>query len=107
MTENLGSRVNAGFTVSYFLVGCGIGAVIGILFAPKSGKETRDYLSQEAEKGKEYTQRKARELRERVEDLVERGTDMVMQQKDTLSGAMDAGRKAYQEGEVQGPVGGG
>jgi gas vesicle protein len=36
---------NAGSKISLFLVGMGIGALIGILFAPKSGEETREYLS--------------------------------------------------------------
>jgi len=47
MAENTGSKV------SYFLVGLGIGALVGILFAPKSGEETREFLAQKAEEGKE------------------------------------------------------
>ena len=38
---------NTGSKVSYFLVGLGIGALVGILFAPKSGEETREFLTQE------------------------------------------------------------
>jgi len=90
MAENTGSKI------SYFLVGLGIGALVGILFAPKSGEETRDYLAQRAEEGKEYAQRKARELRERADDLVERGKQVAVRQKDTISAAVDAGREAYQ-----------
>ena len=40
MSEN-----NAGSKVSFFLVGLGIGALVGILFAPKSGEETREFLA--------------------------------------------------------------
>lgn len=90
MAENTGPKI------SYFLVGLGIGALVGILFAPKSGEETREYLSQKAEEGKEYAQRKARELRERAEDLVERSKNVASRQKDSLSAAVDAGREAYQ-----------
>ncbi|MFY9531259.1 MAG: YtxH domain-containing protein [Candidatus Acidiferrales bacterium] len=54
--------------VSYFLVGLGIGWLISILLAPKSGEETRKYLSQKAKEGSEYAQRKARELRGRTDD---------------------------------------
>jgi gas vesicle protein len=86
---------NAGSKVSYFLVGLGIGALVGILFAPKAGEETREYLSQKAEEGKEYAQRKARELRERADDLVERGKQTASKQKESLSAAVDAGREAY------------
>src|SRR5579872_2736741 len=87
---------NAGSKVSYFLVGLGIGALVGILFAPKSGEETREYLSQKADEGREYAQRKARELRERAEDLVEKSKTVAARQKESLSAAVDAGRDAYQ-----------
>jgi len=87
---------NAGSKIGFFLVGLGIGALVGILFAPKSGEETREYLSKKADEGREYAQRKAQELRERAEDLVERGKTVAVRQKETLSAAVDAGREAYQ-----------
>ncbi len=90
MSENGGSRI------SYFMVGLGIGALIGILFAPKSGDETREYLTKKADEGRDYAQKKARELRERAEDLLERGKEVASRQKDSLGAAVDAGREAYQ-----------
>jgi gas vesicle protein len=90
MADNLGGKV------SYFMVGLGVGALLGILFAPKSGEETREYLVGKAEEGKEYAQRKARELRERAEDLLERSKEVAKNQKDSISAAVDAGREAYQ-----------
>src|SRR5580704_5810407 len=87
---------SAGSKVSFFLVGLGIGALVGILFAPRSGEETREFLSDKADEGREYAQRKARELRERAEDMVERGKQVAARQKDTISAAVDAGRDAYQ-----------
>src|SRR5712672_824259 len=90
MSENVGSKI------SFFLVGLGIGALVGILFAPKSGEETREYLSQKADEGREYAKRKARELRERAEDLVERSKTVASRQKESITAAVDAGRDAYQ-----------
>ncbi len=90
MAENVGSKI------SYFMVGLGVGALLGILFAPKSGEETREYLSQKAEEGKEYAQRKARELKERAEDLIERSKGVASRQKDSIAAAVEAGRDAYQ-----------
>ena len=90
MAENVGSKI------SYFLVGLGIGALLGILFAPKSGEETREYLSKKAEEGKEYAQRKARELRERADDLIERSKEIATKQKESIGAAVEAGREAYQ-----------
>lgn len=87
---------NVGGKISYFMVGLGIGALIGILFAPKSGEETREYLAQKADEGREYAQRKARELRDRAEDLLERGKDIASRQRESITAAVEAGREAYQ-----------
>jgi gas vesicle protein len=87
---------NAGSKITFFLVGLGIGALVGILFAPKSGEETREFLTQKADEGRDYAQRKARELRERAEDLVERGKSVASRQKENISASVDAGREAYQ-----------
>lgn len=93
MAENVGSKI------SFFVVGLGIGALIGILFAPKSGEETREYLSNKADEGKEYAQKKARELRERAEDLIERSKEIMSRQKDAVSSAVgsavEAGKETY------------
>jgi gas vesicle protein len=89
MADNVGSKV------SYFLVGLGVGALVGVLFAPKSGEETRNYLSNKADEGKDYAQRKARELRERADELIERSKDVAVRKKDSLSAAVEAGREAY------------
>jgi gas vesicle protein len=89
MSDNVGSKV------SFFMVGLGIGALIGILFAPKSGEETREYLTSKADEGKEYAQRKARELRERAEDLIERSKEIMARQKDAINSAVDAGKETY------------
>src|SRR5215469_10692461 len=86
---------NAGSKVSFFIVGLGIGALLGILFAPKSGEETRDYLSSKADEGRDYAQRKARELRERAEDLIERSKEIMARQKEALSSAVEAGKETY------------
>ena len=42
MADNVGSKI------SFFLVGLGIGAAVGVLFAPRSGEETRDLITQKA-----------------------------------------------------------
>ncbi|MGB6198680.1 MAG: YtxH domain-containing protein [Candidatus Acidiferrales bacterium] len=88
---------NIGSKVTFFMVGLGIGALVGILFAPKSGEDTREYLMDKADEGREYAQRKARELRDRAEDLVERGKNVAVRQRDSISAAVDAGREAFQK----------
>jgi gas vesicle protein len=89
MADNVGSKI------SYFLVGLGVGALMGVLFAPKSGEETREYLSKRADDGKDFAQKKARELRERADELIERGKDVASRKRDSLTAAVEAGREAF------------
>jgi gas vesicle protein len=92
MSENNGAS-----KLAFFLAGMGIGAIMALLFAPKSGKETRDYLTQRAEEGREYVTAKGRELRKQAEETVEKAKDVVAKQKEQLSAALEAGKQAYQE----------
>jgi gas vesicle protein len=89
MADNVGSKV------SYFLVGLGVGALVGVLFAPKSGEDTREYLAKRADDGREFAQKKAKELRERADELIERGKDVASRKRESLSAAVDAGREAF------------
>ena len=59
--------------IPYFLLGLGIGAALGILFAPKTGPETRDFLLTKADDGKEFLKRKSVELKDNATELVDRG----------------------------------
>jgi gas vesicle protein len=89
MADNVGSKV------SFFLVGVGIGALLGVLFAPKSGEDTREFLGKRADDGREFAQKKARELRDRADELIERGKDVASRKRDSLSAAVEAGREAF------------
>ena len=91
------SEDNGASKVGFFLAGLGIGAILALLFAPKSGKETRDYLSQKAEDGRDFVKTKSEELRNKAEEAVEKGRDLVTRQKELLSAALEAGKQAYQE----------
>jgi len=80
---------------NYFLVGLGIGSLIGVLFAPKSGEETREYIAKKTREGNELARRKARELRDRVEETIERGQEVIAQTEAQIATAIDAGRETY------------
>lgn len=79
----------------YFLTGVSIGAVLGILFAPQSGEETREMIAERASESREYLLRKSRDLREQADELLERGKGMVNDQRDHLLAAVEAGKAAY------------
>jgi len=79
----------------------GIGAVIALLLAPRSGKETREYIVQKAEEGRDFVVSKSDEIRKQAEDAVEKGKDLVTKQKELLSAALEAGKQAYQDEKVK------
>jgi gas vesicle protein len=80
---------------NYFLVGLGIGALIGVLFAPKSGEETRKYLAKKASKGNEFVRKQERELGDRAEHAVEHSKETLAQTKEQIATAIDVGRETY------------
>ena len=91
------SEENNGASLGFFLAGLGIGAVIALLLAPRSGKETMDMIAQKAGEGRDFVKTKSEEIRKQAEDAVEKGRDLVSKQKDLLSAALEAGKQAYQE----------
>ena len=83
--------------IANFFLGLGVGVGVGLLFAPKSGEETRDILLSKADEGREYFKKQASGLRDSAEDMVEKGRDVVNRQKDMLAEALEAGKQAYRE----------
>jgi gas vesicle protein len=110
----------------WFVAGLGLGALVGILYAPKSGRETREDIVTSAKDGTEYVKVRAKEYADQAGDLVnrgkaqageyvqrgrevvergrtqweefvDRGKGFVNDQTVKVSAAVDAGRNAYQE----------
>ena len=83
--------------LSYFFLGMGIGVAIGVLFAPKSGEETRRLIREKADEGRDYVKQRSDDVKGSASELVDRGKDAVSRQKDQLSAAVEAGKQAYKE----------
>ena len=88
---------DSGNSFLWFLAGLGVGALVGVLYAPHAGIETREVLRSKADEGREFMRNRARQARERAADLVDRGRDVMNQQKDQFRAAYEAGRQAYHE----------
>jgi gas vesicle protein len=88
MTEKIHS------TAGYFLAGLAIGSLVGIVFAPKSGEGSREYISKKIKEGSKHARKKARELRERADDLVDRGKELVNETKEQIATGLDEADKA-------------
>ena len=89
---------------SYFFLGLGLGVAAGLLFAPKSGPETRDLLMSKADEGKEYLKKRTSELQDQAADVIDRGRSTVTRQRDNLVAAVEAGKQAYREAVSTTPI---
>src|SRR5688572_14707978 len=64
-------EANVGTKLTYLLIGGGIGAVIALLFAPKSGEELRGDIADATRKGIEKSKETAAQLQEKAGDYYE------------------------------------
>jgi gas vesicle protein len=69
-----------------FLVGAVAGAAVALLYAPATGRETRELLAE-----------KAREGRERAAEAAAKGREAVARGRETVATAVERGREAYQQ----------
>jgi gas vesicle protein len=76
----------AGNILLAFILGAVGGAALALLYAPATGRETRERLAEKAE-----------EARARAADAAARGRDVLTQGRETLSTAIERGREAYQQ----------
>jgi gas vesicle protein len=112
-SDNISTRL------TYLLIGGGIGAILALLFAPKSGHELRGDIADATRKGIDRSREAAQELgqrageyyeatrdragelyntaAERVGEVAQTARDAATRQTSTVSAAIEAGKKAYQE----------
>jgi gas vesicle protein len=88
------ARCSIATKVGYFLAGAGTGAVVVLLFAPKTGEQTRKLIAKKAEEGRDYVASKGREFKGQAEELVEKGKELVTKQKDRLAEVLETGKEA-------------
>jgi gas vesicle protein len=80
----------AGSILLAFILGAVSGAAVALLYAPATGRETREFLGE-----------KARESRDRAAEATERGRVALNQSRDTLTHALERGREAYQQARAR------
>ena len=110
-------EANASTKLTYLLIGGGIGAILALLFAPKSGQELREDIAVATKKGIEKSKETATQLQEAAEDyyevtreraseiyetasdkageIGEKARSAAAQTSNPISAAIDAGKQAY------------
>ena len=84
--------------LTYLGFGAAAGVAAAVLFAPKSGSETRKYLHSKVEDGTDFVRGRASDILDAVSQVAERGKKAVRYQTENLTAAMDAGVETYREG---------
>jgi gas vesicle protein len=69
------SEGKAGTAVTFLLIGVGVGAALGLLLAPKTGRQLRKDLRRSYDDALETASDWTDEARDRFEDVVEKGGD--------------------------------
>jgi gas vesicle protein len=82
--------IGAGSIMLAFLLGAVSGAAAALLFAPATGRETREYLGD-----------KAREGRERAAEAAQKGREAFSQGRETITSAIERGKEAYQQARTR------
>jgi len=88
MSEKNGNNVSP---VSGYLTAVAIGAVVGagiaLLYAPRSGKETRKLLK-----------RRAGQWKDKASDVIEGAKETIQHAKEEIAGAIETGKEALHGG---------
>jgi gas vesicle protein len=80
----------AGSVLLAFILGAVSGAAVALLYAPASGRETREYLGDRAREGKQ-----------RAAEAAAKSREVLNQGRETLATAIDRGREAYQQARAR------
>ncbi len=87
-----------------FMLGALSGAALAILFAPRSGRETREMLGEKLRETAERSRRlgeqaieKGREMAEDASGYLDRQREALEKRRDRLAAAVEAGRQAFRD----------
>ncbi len=96
MADQQGGCSGVGISIA-FLSGAMIGAVVAILYAPKSGEETRSAIRGYARRTEEEVIEKAKEVRKEISHSVEEGKRFIKDTEATISAALSAAKEAFKK----------
>lgn len=93
----MSEEASVGEKALYMMLGAMIGAATALLLAPRSGAETRKLIITKAREGADIVAARTKAVAGKTSDYVEKGKELLQQQRDQLSAALEAGKRAYNE----------
>ena len=96
-------EINVNDKLIYLGVGCGIGLVLGLLFAPQSGEEMRNTITSKVDDLTHKVQDRVHESRigdtasQTLRNVVEKGKNVASMGRTRLNESVEAGRRKFNE----------
>lgn len=75
----------AGTAITFLLIGLGAGALVGLLFAPKAGRQMRKELRRKYDEARETLDDWKDDARDVAEDVLERGSEIAEELRDRVT----------------------
>ncbi|HZR64005.1 MAG TPA: YtxH domain-containing protein [Terriglobales bacterium] len=76
---------NVGTAITFLLIGLGAGAVVGMLFAPKAGRQMRRDLRKQYETARETFDDWKENAKDFADEVIERGSDLADELRDRVT----------------------
>ncbi len=83
--------------LGYFFLGLGAGVAVGLLFAPKSGEDTRRLIRDRAADSGDYLKKQTSDIKSSAADLLDKSKDTLSKHRESIVSAVEAGKQAYRE----------
>ena len=88
---------SSGSVLLSFLLGGVVGAGLALLFAPQSGRETRQKIKDLTDEVKDKTTEYVKQAKEKATSIVDEGKEYYDEKKSILKSAVEAGKEAYEK----------
>ncbi|NIT35802.1 MAG: hypothetical protein GTN49_04775 [candidate division Zixibacteria bacterium] len=73
----MADRDGSGLVLLSFIVGGIVGGILGILFAPKAGKQTREDIAEATSEIKKEAEKFSKEAKERVDGFIKESKEVI------------------------------
>jgi gas vesicle protein len=84
---------NVGTALTFLLIGLGAGALVGLMYAPKTGRQMRKELRKKYETARETLDDWKDQAREAAEDAIDRGAEIAEEVRERVTPLTKAVRR--------------
>lgn len=89
--------MNVGTVFLSFLAGAAVGAGLGLLLAPKTGREMRETIMDLTDEAVDKIKGMTKEAQGKLKDTYEETKDLITEKKAIITSAIEAGKEAMEK----------